>query len=126
MYKKEYKTYEVVRGTWFWQIESVTIQLFTRYKDWDCVITKYDIPEDILDNIRMSLQQRIKVEKDISKLVKKAKSLFVTFRTERCLLHSYHRTPHHINIPFYIVDDCVYFDFDKSYSRAKKLKEIGL
>lgn len=126
MYKKEYKTYEVVRGTWPWQIESVTIQLFTRYKDWDCVITKYDIPEDILDNIRMSLQQRIKVEKDISKLVKKAKSLFVTFRTERCLFHIYPGTPHYINIPFYIVDDCVYFDFDKSYSRAKKLKEIGL
>lgn len=121
----ENKTYSIEYGRWPWQIESVTIQLFTRYKDWDYKIERSNIPEDILDNIRTLLEQKLKVEKDISKLVKKAKKLFVTFSTERCLIHSYPKTPHHINIPFYIVDDEIYFH-DESWKRVEKLKKIGL
>lgn len=132
--------YEIVREKWwrFWKIDNLIISIETRY-DREEVYNDYwgqhtlvyriskhgrysdlsGIKPSVIDAIRYRLRLVIDNREDISKLIKKSKKLTLKFRVNMIPI-DYH------SLEFYIVDDEVYFEGEKSYERELKLKKIGI
>lgn len=128
MVKKEYKDYKIHRNKWwrFWQIDRLEFTLYTRYQDaYQEVETKtlkettysWELMDWVIKDVREQLEPKVKKS---LKLVKKAKSLKVKFRSSELTHHSI------TTLDFYYIDGYIYFDSDESIKRERILNKLGI
>lgn len=132
--------FDIVREKWwrFWKIDNLIITIQTVY-DREEVYNDYwgqstliyriskqgrysdlsGIKPSVIDDIRYRLRLVIDNIEDINKLINKSKKLTLKFRVNMIPV-DYH------SLEFYIVDNEIYFEGEKSYERELKLKKIGI